>query len=787
MDNNIIIPKRIAVKSARSGGGGDYWDEFWKTFGDSRVFSTRIQEVKSSLTPVLALNIPQNKDIYVQVTLDERADAKSNQPILLWAHSNLDVVESKDDQTITLSGTKSDFQKLDNLLSRSEFGKAKQRSDDISRTEMNLYRECFAMTALKNKNTDLETRIDHAIKGMIGTDVQGELECIIEAYSNQKRTSYNNLFEMLREEIGNENVKKRDERFFFYNMSFLASLTLSQIQSLLTDVNYNFIRMIRLAPTFVAERCIPNTDIANIRVLNPATDEIVGIIDSGVSNGVLAPLKFNQERHLSTGEIEDTNHGTFVTSRVLFGDDIFTQARSGSITPSAKYLDIQVLHQDGNGSPKIRNIDVLQKAIHEAVERYPDVKIYNLSIGQDVQVEEDQIEELTQFLDHTAREYDIVFVCSAGNQHSYIHATDYEEIFTNNSFDNKIASPADALNVITVGSISKSITSSAICATSGFPSPFTRKGGIRGGWKKPELVASGGNKTKDPFGTYDSESYDIACRNTVGVEGIDNSGLAKGIGTSFSAPLVTRQSIYLLDYIKKSNIGGLLNLNGNRANLIKSLLIQSTAKVNQVSISNPEVKKAYGFGEANYTGILKGDENEVSIVYADRITYAEKLHKVRFKLPEFTSESPVEFIFTMVYNPPVNRNFSEYSMVRLTSSLKTIRPFFNPETGKLEEKSSYVMPKERNWDNYKNEDFNVTHFRIKKRNLNYPYMEVLTQMYVSENYESEFTGREVENIFQPYTFVLTIRDTSAGNRLRSELMATNQFDLLVENQLQIET
>src|SRR5258708_2864171 len=269
MDNNIIIPKKEAFRSMRPGGGGDYWNEFWKTFGDERIYSSRIETIKTSLNPILDLNVADNKDVYVQVTLDDKAAAKSMQPTDLWAHSNLEVVESQNTQTITLSGTKLDFQKLNSLLSQSKFEKAKKRSDQVNRTDMNLYRECFAMTGLVNKNIDVRSRVDRFIKEMIGSDNTQRLDCIVEIYSNQKRTLYDSFFEKVTEKIGIDNIKKRDERFFFYNMSFLTSLTISQIEAILTDIDFNFVRLIRIAPTFVAERCIPNTNIANTRVLGP--------------------------------------------------------------------------------------------------------------------------------------------------------------------------------------------------------------------------------------------------------------------------------------------------------------------------------------------------------------------------------------------------------------------------------------------------------------------------------------------------------------------------------------
>ena len=58
-------------------------------------------------------------------------------------------------------------------------------------------------------------------------------------------------------------------------------------------------------------------------------------------------------------------------------------------------------------------------------------------------------------------------------------------------------------------------------------------------------------------------------------------------------------------------------------------------------------------------------------------------------------------------------------------------------------------------------------------------------MLVSEKYEQQKIGHE-EEIFQPYTFILTIINKSLKNKLKSQVLATNQFHELVENSIEVQ-
>src|SRR5205807_6232819 len=138
------------------------------------------------------------------------------------------------------------------------------------------------------------------------------------------------------------------------------------------------------------------------------------------------------------------------------------------------------------------DLDVLEKAIIKATNRFPDIRIYNLSIASRKPLDEKHPSELTELLDKIARERDILFVCAAGNNTLFEH-TEYPDIFNRDFHWVKVASPSDALNVLTVGAVCKVADQDSAAPAAGFPSPFTRGGLVRGVVKKPDLIAYGGN------------------------------------------------------------------------------------------------------------------------------------------------------------------------------------------------------------------------------------------------------------------------------------------------------
>ncbi|QQS44390.1 S8 family peptidase [Candidatus Roizmanbacteria bacterium] len=598
MNINILVPAKRAERVNYKPKGADFWKGMWEKFSDEELFFKRVSHVKETVNKILEKKIPFEENYYIEVNLDERSRSKTATPSRVWLEADIDLVGAPKINKLMASGKKQDLEILEYYASTATFTKAKF-GENIKRKEKNIYREVFAITDIADCSLTLD-RVDKDIEELKHKNYHGEIKCIVELYSNIPRSKYEHYFGLISQFVPNKLVK-RDIEMLFHNLSYIAYLTISEIEEILS--NCSFIKKILIYPSFKASRCIPSGDLNDVRLLPPETNEIIGILDSGVNHDLLNFYKkSNTEKYIGKKKA-NYDHGTFVTSRALFGDDIFEKfEKTNQLQPCAYFMDFQFLF-DENGEPEL-DYESFKKEIESIFRKYKKViSVFNFSVNS--RQKDEDISELTEFLDILCRKYDIIFINSTGN-HDFFGGInkDYEDIFSNKGFDTKVKAPADGLNIITVGSIALKVSKDCICTEQGYPSPFTRKGPVHFEWRKPELVAHGGNVLNIPGKDINDRDAILASNNKVGVGGINMQGLATDRGTSASAPLITRESVYLVDMIKNANIGDDIVLKGNRANLVKAMLIHSTGLKEQVEIKEKEVSQAYGFGQPDYKRIF---------------------------------------------------------------------------------------------------------------------------------------------------------------------------------------
>jgi hypothetical protein len=772
----------MAPASKHPGGSG-FWDKYWKDFDNQQFYSSRVSSLKSSLGSLMNVQLedPASR-LYADIFLDTKAKAKTNKPKDIWKSSGIEIVGSPNSLTLTVSGRREDFVQLERLLGSSTFSAAKAHS---AKNETQISREVMAVSDIQDRNSQVERRIGRDLKEEmdLGDEKQVFL-CLMEVYSDQNFADYDRLFDKLSQVVSNGSLFKRNQKHFIHNMSYGAHLSTQEIEGILTNPNCNFLSKIRLYPSYSAQRTVPHDFLQTLSVEAPLTSERVAVLDSGIDHPLLqglVDLQYNFTKH----KTKNGDHGTFVASRLLFGDGLFTKDSKGhgSVIPTVRILDVRVLYLNKKNEYDADDEEI-KDAIDEILDRHQDVTIFNLSIAGRSQVRSDLIDPLTEFLDTRAREKDVIFVCAVGNHTAYIGLDSYLGIFDDKLLDTSIAAPADAINVISVGSICSSVSSEALCKDLNFPSPFTRIGGIRSDWKKPELVLNGGNVKHDPSMLY-LDDFCLASRQVFGVPGLNTKGLARDIGTSFSAPLVAAQCAILLDHIKKSNVSSCLNLNKNRSNLVKALLIHSTSKVDQAKVENERLKRAYGFGIPSVDAAIADSDNQATFIYCDSVKASGKVHKMKINLPEALLNKKVKFTFTLVYNPPVDQAYpDEYQMITLEPSLKLA--FKN---GDLSQESPSGPPKtislcpSHDWENYRKKAFNTVHFSKIRQNLNSLNLEVGLRMTLSDKYRP--LGGE-EHVEQPYAVVLTVKAEDSDMQLRSLFLATNQFEEMISNQIDIQ-
>jgi len=796
MDNFIFIPTNNAAKERRRPGGQHFWDNFWVDFSQPTVYDQNKERLVQQVLPVLAQNVSEDAHLYAEVQYSEEARNKSKRPTQIWTDSRLSIVESTDDFKFTVSGKKEDFEKFEEILQSSTFTKAKGGTD-IRPKDMTLSREIYAMSAIRDKNVGLQSRVDEMIMRLITLDSPDRIDCIIELQKDKILTEYESIYEQITNYLGVANededihtVEKRDRSALFSNLSYLAKLKVQQIRSLLEETGeFNFIRLIRILPNFSEQRSPMRIDLDGITINEPMTDEIIGIFDSGIASPRLRPLRFGTvEKFLKSHRTENPEHGTFVLSRALFGEDI-ESVIDGSIdtlNPMAKYLDVQVLYDDPATSTSKSDIDELMKALGSIPRKYPDVRLYNFSIADTNPIDDEHPSELTEKLDTVARERDVLFLCVTGNNDVY-KIVEYDELFDQFANNTRILSPGDNASNLTVGSIAEKFDDDSSAPQENFPSPFSRTGVVRDDIQKPDLVANGGNYLKPSIiSALPSEDYaHTTSLQRYGVPGLTTTDHpTRSIGTSQSAPLVTGQAASALDWIKKSNLDSRISCEGNYANLTKAVLVHSTYLKNLPPITDPHLRRAYGYGVADTTNVMKSSEDEVTVIYCDQLDGTAKKHKLLFELPDFVTSADLDFTFTLAYNPPVDRSFKEYTMINVSGTVRVPYEVTDTDTGEIKTKYNNLEPDTR-WTNKKNSKSGLTHFSKRKRaGLTNNKVEVLVQMLAFEEYESKFTN-SLQDMTQNYAICLTIKDLSQSGQLRARMMEMNQIEVLAPVEIEV--
>jgi serine protease AprX len=108
-----------------------------------------------------------------------------------------------------------------------------------------------------------------------------------------------------------------------------------------------------------------------------------------------------------------------------------------------------------------------------------------------------QVTRIAAELDAISKEKDVLFVISAGNINSLyqkMQTTPYPDYYSDDT--TRILPPGEAFLGLTVGSVATKSENGAL-ASINHPSPFSRRGPGSFGTLKPEIVADGGNVTRN--------------------------------------------------------------------------------------------------------------------------------------------------------------------------------------------------------------------------------------------------------------------------------------------------
>lgn len=334
------------------------------------------------------------------------------------------------------------------------------------------------------------------------------------------------------------------------------------------------------------------SDITSIP--NPGIEPTIGVIDTLFDKRVYFSkwVEYHDmvDDNIPKGQ-NDYRHGTAVSSIIVDGP---------KMNP---WLD------DGCGRFKVRHFGVaagaqfssftIIKLIKTIIEGNKDIKVWNISLGSNQEINDNFISAEAAVLDQIQYENDVIFVVAGTNKSR-------EDV-------NKIGSPADSINGMVVNAVTKS----------GLSTKYSRKGLALSFFAKPDVSYYGGSE----------EQYIQVC---------EPLGATFVAGTSFAAPWIARKLAYLIDVL------------GLNREIAKALIIDAARGWNDAP--TPEEVALYGHGivPIKITDIIQTPEDEIRFLVTD-VSEKWNTYNYHFPIPLKADTYPYYARATMCYFPLCDR------------------------------------------------------------------------------------------------------------------------------------
>ena len=468
----------------------------------------------------------------------------------------------------------------------------------------------------------------------------------------------------------------------------------------------------------------PNIDL-------PALPAVV-VLDDGVSlpAGLQSVVPIHWQANGCTKTSSFGSHGTPVSSRVAFGY-VGLHMAEPYFTPRARIIDAQIA--DSNSVPE----DVMLKRVREAVEAFSDVaKIFNFSYNATTCIEGSEMSILGCEFDLLSRKHGIRFAISAGNHELFRTQDTLKDIISDD--ESRIASPADAMLGIAVGSI-VGIDHQGSLSKRNEIAPYSRRGPGFYGFYKPDLVSYGATQFKN--GVVPPDPYALCLSKT---------GYCTPAGTSFTAPTVAGDLAQILTVVPNNDIG-----------LAQALLYNGVIPpYDRTEMDQDEMDLAgnlFGRGLSSPENSMYSSENRVTFLNSGTMNRITK-KRVKFHIPTSIAdlklkrgEKKIKVTVTCIAQPPVDRTKgSEYSAAYISASIHRLN-----SNGVNVVDNPSVSDNRNKWDT-------CYHFSNEFSSFDSGSWEVWLELFTRWGIEDD------EEI--PYSLVITVEDlTSAGN-LYSEIV-----------------
>lgn len=329
----------------------------------------------------------------------------------------------------------------------------------------------------------------------------------------------------------------------------------------------------------------------------PNSEPIIGVIDTPFNNNVYFGdwvESFNYVEDITNED--DYFHGTGVTSIIVDGPRLnpFMDDECGNF---------RVRHFGISPSGKYSSFSIMMK-IEEIIKNNPDIKVWNMSLGSEKEIEGNFISPEGSILDEIQFKYDVIFVIAGTNL-----PPDKNE----NSY--KIGAPADSINSIVVNPVD----------INGKIASYYRTGGVLSFYVKPDICYFGGD-----------HNMPVNVCIAPGQEKLTS-------GTSYAAPWISRKLAYLI------------NILGFTKEEAKAILIDSCQRWNEKYTEDERNYYGHGVVPKSIKEIVNTQNDEIKFVISG---LSQKYDTYNYQLPVPMNDGKYPFAAkaTMCYFPKCDRN-----------------------------------------------------------------------------------------------------------------------------------
>ncbi|AGY53761.1 hypothetical protein BRDCF_p1134 [Bacteroidales bacterium CF] len=327
----------------------------------------------------------------------------------------------------------------------------------------------------------------------------------------------------------------------------------------------------------------------------------VGVLDSGISDiPYLKPWLHEDKITYYPDEDVDKSHGTFVAGILLYGDELEGENYTGF--EGCKLFEAIVI-------PDLKKQRILEDEliaqIWDAISRNRDIKVWNMSLGTNIEIDQYEFSDFAKALDEIQEQNNVLICKSAGN------CTNFKV----NAPVGRITKSADTVRGLVVGSIAQEKNATDL-ADKHNPSPFSRIGRGPSQIIKPDVVHIGGN-----VGLNASNSVVMNPVKSFSPTG----GIVANVGTSFSTPRISAIA---------SGLDSMLNESFNPT-LLKALIIHSAKYPEEMKMPIADKIKFTGFGlPSNIKDILFNETNEITLILQDTLERGNFIDILDFPFPQ---------------------------------------------------------------------------------------------------------------------------------------------------------